>query len=87
MTFAMISPSRGCVTDMAVLYECICSDHHPLLFSIDFGIVPAYDSQGITCNDPNCLNHSNRGAIDELYDYIVSTLKSAVMRSYRLVNI
>ena len=27
---------------MTVLYECVCSDHHPLLFSIDFGIVPAY---------------------------------------------
>ena len=36
--------ARGCVTDMTVLYECICSDHHPLLFSIDFGTVPAYDA-------------------------------------------
>ena len=38
--------ARGCVTDMTVLYECICSDHHPLLFSIDFGTVPAYDVGG-----------------------------------------
>ena len=38
--------ARGCVTDMTVLYECICSDHHPLLFSIDFGTVPAYDIGG-----------------------------------------
>ena len=38
--------ARGCVTDMTLLYECICSDHHPLLFSIDFGTVPAYDVGG-----------------------------------------
>ena len=25
-----------------MLYECICSDHHPLLFCIDFDFVPAY---------------------------------------------
>ena len=35
--------ARGCVTDMTVLYDCICSDHHPLLFSIDFDTVPEYD--------------------------------------------
>ena len=104
--------ARECVTDMTVLYECICSDHHRLLFSIDFGIVPAYGTggtnenkraihwdnlrpcdinhyrdytdlelskikvtQGIKCNDPNCLNHSHQDEIDELYDSIVSSLK------------
>ena len=104
--------ARECVTDMTVLYECICSDHHPLLFSIDVGIVPAYGTggtsenkraihwdnlrpcdinhyrdytdlelskikvtQGIKCNDPNCLNHSHQDEIDELYDSIVSSLK------------
>ena len=93
--------ARGCVTDMTVLYECICSDHHPLLFSIDFEIVPAYGTestsenkraihwdnlrpcdinhyrdytdlelskikvtQGIKCNDPNCLNHRHKDGID-----------------------
>ena len=77
-----------------MLYDCICSDHHPLLFSIDFDTVPEYDTggtnenkrvihwdklrpcdinhyrdctklelenikvpQGITCSDPNCINH------------------------------
>ena len=35
---------------MTVLYECICSDHHPLMFSIDFGIVPAYDTGGTSEN-------------------------------------
>ena len=34
--------ARECITDMTVLYECICSDHHPLLFCIDFDFVPAY---------------------------------------------
>ena len=42
--------ARGCVTDMTVSYDCICSDHHPLLFSIDFGIVPAYDNGGTSEN-------------------------------------
>ena len=31
--------------------------------------------QGITCNDPNCLNHIHRDEIDELYASIVSALK------------
>ena len=31
--------------------------------------------QGIKCNDPNCLNHSHRDEIDELYASIVSTIK------------
>ena len=98
---------------MTVLYECICSDHHPLLFSIEFGTVPAYDAggtgenkrvihwenlrpcdinhcsdytdmelskiiivpQGTKCNDHDCLNHSHRDEIDELYACIVSDLK------------
>ena len=33
-----------------MLYECICSDHHPLLFSIEFGIVLAYDTGGTSEN-------------------------------------
>ena len=37
--------ARGCVTDMTVLYECICSDHL-LLSSIDFSVVPAYGTGG-----------------------------------------
>ena len=32
-------------------------------------------TQGIKCNDPNCLNHSHQDEIYELYDSIVSSLK------------
>ena len=104
--------ASGCVTDMTVLYDCICSDHHPLLFSIDFDTIPEYDTggtnenkrvihwdnlrpcdinhyrdctelelekikvpKGITCSNPNCINHSHRDEIDELYASIESTLQ------------
>ena len=103
-----------------MLYDCICSDHHPLLFSIDFDTIPEYDTggtnenkrvihwdklrpcdinhyrdctelelenikvpQGITCSDPNCINHSHRDEIDELYASIVNTLKKC---SHALVS-
>ena len=39
--------------------------------------------QGITCSDPNCINHSHRDEIDELYAYIVDTLNKC---SHALVS-
>ena len=39
--------------------------------------------QGITCSDPNCINHSHRDEIDELYASIVNTLKKC---SHALVS-
>ena len=55
--------ARCCVTDMTALYECVCSDHHPLLFSIDFGIVPAYGTAG---------NSGNKRVIH--WDKLISTI-------------
>ena len=66
--------ARGCITDMTVLYECICSDHHPLLFSIDFGIVPAYDIGG-TIYSENKRMIRYTGIIDTL---VISTITGTI---------
>ena len=59
-----------------LLFVMILTVHAYLLLAILTQIFSKIKvTQGIKCNDPNCLNHSHQDEIDELYDSIVSSIK------------
>ena len=59
-----------CVSDIKVVYDCICSDHHPVSFIIDTNIIP------VTCSNNNEIKrHINwdKLLVKDLNEYRYST--------------
>ena len=63
----------SCVSKMEILYSCIHSDHHPVLFCLDCDIVPECNTSGEAGNTTKLKVHWNNLRPDQVHEYTKCT--------------
>ena len=59
----------SCVSKMDILYSCIHSDHHPVLFCLDCDIVPECNTSSDAGNTTKLKVHWNNLRPDQVHEY------------------
>ena len=65
--------AMSCVSKMAILYNCIHSDHHPVLFRLDCDIVPEYNTCVEAGNATKLKVHWDNLRPDQVREYTKCT--------------
>ena len=61
--------AMSCVSKMEIVYSCIHSDHHPVLFCLDCDIVPECNTSDEAGNTSKLKVHWNNLGPDQVYEY------------------
>ena len=62
-----------CVSKMKILYSCIHSDHHPVLFCLECDIVPECNTSSDASNTTKLKVHWNNLRPDQVHEYTKCT--------------